>query len=234
MKYDDAAIFRSIKTWAEGDRPREKFLLRGAKSLSDSELLAILIGTGHGRETALDLARRVLQDNANELSRLGQKSVAELTSLKGIGQVKAITILAALELGLRRNAANPEKRTKISSSLDAFQLLNPYLAGLNHEEFYVMFLNRGNLVIHIAQISRGGIHSTSVDARIIFRLALQWGACAIILAHNHPSGSTTPSDQDISLTRQIADGGKLIQISIYDHLIIGDQGYFSFADSGMM
>jgi DNA repair protein RadC len=234
MIYNQKEIFRPIKTWAEDDRPREKFLQRGPKSLSDSELLAIIISTGSGTETALDLARNVLQNASNNFSKLSKSTVHDLKQLKGIGEVKAITILAALELGLRRFEAEPEKRKKITTSQEAYLVLCPFLMDLPHEEFYTIYLNRANQVMQVTQISRGGIHATSVDQRLIFQNAIKIGACGLILAHNHPSGGTTPSDHDLSLTRQIVQAGKLMQINVLDHIIIGDNAFLSFSDTGLI
>ncbi len=225
---------RSIKTWAEDDRPREKMLLKGRGALSDAELLAILLGSGTPSRSALDVAQDLLVKNENNLQSLGKMSVNELKKIKGIGDAKAITLCAAIELGRRRQALLPTKKAQVTSSETAFDLLMIDFQDLNHEEFYVLYLNKGNYVIQKKQISIGGLAGTVVDGKIIFKTALELNACGIIMAHNHPSGRLQPSEQDLRLTKQLKEFGRLIDIEILDHLIIADKSYYSFADEGKM
>lgn len=225
-----------IKSWAEEDRPREKLLLKGRQSLSDAELLAILIGSGNAKETAVDLCRRILKDCANDLHALGQKEVNDLIAFKGIGEAKAITIIAALELGLRRRLAEVRQRKQITSSRDAFDELQPLLGDLDHEQFWILLLNQANKIVSREQISAGGVTSTVADSKIIFKKAINALASSIILCHNHPSGSLKPSTADRELTRRLVESGKLLDIKIIDHLIVGidPQSYYSFADEGLL
>lgn len=225
---------RSIKSWAEDDRPREKMLLKGKSALSDAELIAILIGSGTASRSALDVAQELLKNNENNLHLIGKMNINELKKIKGIGPAKAITICAAVELGKRRQSLHSKERSKVTSSQAAFKLLYGDLQDLLHEEFYVLYLNRANYVLQKKQISIGGITGTIADGKIIFKTALELNASGIILAHNHPSGRVNPSEQDRRLTRQLKEFGKLIDINILDHLIIADKGYYSFADEGMM
>lgn len=227
-------INRSIKTWAEDDRPREKMLLKGRSALSDAELIAILLGSGTPSRSALDVAQELLQKNEYNLHQFGKMNINELKKTKGIGTAKAITLCAAIELGRRRQAQTPKDRFKITSSLSAFNLLATDLQDLPHEEFFVLFLNKGNFVLQKKQMSVGGTAGTVVDGKLIFKTALELNAVGIILAHNHPSGRTNPSDQDIRLTRELKEFGKLIDITVLDHIIIADTGYFSFADHDML
>ena len=223
----------TIKAWAEADRPREKMLQQGKQSLTDAELLAILLGTGARDLTAVDLAQQILAASHNNLHELGKCSLHELQRFKGIGEAKAITIAAALELGRRRQLSDVQQRPQITSSRDAWQAIAPLLADLSHEEFWVLFLNRANRVIARRRISSGGTAGTVVDAKMIFRLALEEKASSIILVHNHPSGNLQPSQADLQLTRQLKTAGQAIDIAVLDHLIIAETGYYSFADEGV-
>ncbi len=223
-----------LKSWAEEDRPREKLLLKGRRHLSDAELLAILLGSGTRNETALGLAQRLLNTAGNDLQELSRRSVKELTGLKGIGQAKAVAITAALELGRRRQTPQSREKAVVRSSEDAYNALAPILMDLPHEEFWILLLNRGNRIIGKDQVSTGGVHGTVVDAKIVFKKALEHQASNLILCHNHPSGSLDPSSQDIELTQKLAAAGKLLDISVLDHLIISDAGYFSFADHELL
>lgn len=225
---------RSIKMWAEDDRPREKMLLKGKNALSDAELIAILLGSGTPSRSALHVAQELLQSSENNLHLFGRMNINELKKIKGIGVAKAIKLCAAVELGKRRQFVGMNERMKVMSSQKAFEILSVDLQDLPHEEFYVLYLNRGNFVVQKKQISIGGVAGTMADGKIIFKTALELNASGIILAHNHPSGRLTPSEQDKRLTRQLREFGKLIDIEILDHLIISDNGYYSFADEGMM
>lgn len=222
----------SIKTWAEEDRPREKLILKGKHSLSDAELIAILISSGNAEESAVELARRILKGCSNDLLQLARMNVSELMNFKGIGEAKAVCITAALELGRRRTESSPEKVEKISSSKDVVAIFQPLLGDLLHEEFWILFLNRANRVIGKQQISMGGMSGTVADPRMIFKSALDKKALAIILCHNHPSGNTLPSESDLSLTKSLHSAGKILEISVLDHIIITQSGFYSFADEG--
>jgi len=224
----------SIKSWAEEDRPREKLLLKGRHVLSDAELIAILIGSGSRKETAVELSKRILNQFGNNLNELAKLSVKELMKFKGIGEAKAISIIAALELGRRRKETEPEKRVKIITSKDAYEYLKPNFLDLPHEEFRVLLLNRSNSIIKNELVSLGGVSGTIVDPKIIFKIALENLTSSIVLAHNHPSGNLKPSEQDIRLTKNIKQAGAILEIAVIDHLIISNEGYFSFADEGMM
>lgn len=223
-----------IKFLAEDDRPREKLANIGRQNLSDAELLAIQIGFGTREETAIQLAQRVLNNYANDLNLLAKASIAELKKFKGIGEAKAINIASAFELGRRRNEKEITNKQKISSSGDAFKLLNKKLSDLPHEEFWILLLNRANSVVKMECISKGGISGTVVDARLILKPAIEMLASGVILCHNHPSGQLKPSEQDISLTRKIKESSRLMDINLLDHLIIGDRKYLSFADEGIL
>lgn len=221
-----------VKSWAEEDRPREKLMLKGRHTLSDAELIAILFGSGSQHESAIELARRILNSCDNNLQSLGRMSPGDLIRFKGVGPAKAVTLIAALELGRRKTAALPGSTLKISSSEDAAKLLTEELGDLVHEEFWVIFLNRANHYISRQQISKGGLTGTVADPRIIFQLALQQKATGLILAHNHPSGNLKPSDADIRLTKNLVEAGKVLEILVLDHLIVTQNGYYSFADEG--
>ncbi len=224
----------NIKDWAEEDRPREKLLKNGARSLSDAELIAILIGSGNLDETAVELSRRILASVDNSMHELGKKSINSLCSFKGIGEAKAITIVAALELGKRRKEADVFNKKVINTSKDAFDYFQPTLGDLGHEEFWVMLLDRGNKIQDTFRISQGGISGTVIDIRIILKPALEKQSSNIILCHNHPSGTLRPSEADRNITNKIKDAAKLMDISVLDHVIIGQNQYFSFADDGLL
>ena len=224
----------SIKDWADDDRPREKLLIKGKGALSDAELIAILIASGNREESAVELSKRILQSLGNNLNRLAKLSVNDLVKFKGIGEAKAISIIASLELGRRRRSADILEKDKIRGSKDAFQILQLKLEDLPHEEFWVMLLNRANKVIDTKLVGRGGVSSTIVDSKVLFSFALESLASGIILAHNHPSGNLKPSNSDIRLTKKIVDAGKIMEVPILDHIIVGDNDYFSFADEGLI
>jgi DNA repair protein RadC len=226
--------FLNIKSWAEEDRPREKLLLKGTSALTDAELIAILIGTGTTSLSAVDLAKNLLQHSNNSLDDLARFTVKDLMKIKGIGEAKAITIISALELGRRRKEINTTERPKINGSKDAYELVKGDLMDLPHEEFWVIMLNRANRLLKKHQISLGGVHGTVADPKIIFKTALESLASGIIVAHNHPSGNLTPSQQDIDLTKKLKEAGKLLEIQLLDHVIIASKNYFSFADEGLM
>ena len=231
--YAPPATF-GIKSWAEEDRPREKLLQKGRAALSDAELLAILLGSGTARLSAVDVAKLVLNAAHNDLNTLARFSVKELMKQKGIGEAKAITIVAALELGRRRKEAAAPARATITCSRDIYRVMQPHLKDLPHEEFWVVLLNRANVVMRTVSISRGGVAGTVADPKLIFKEALEQLASSIILVHNHPSGNRNPSAADIALTRKLKDAGLLLDLPVLDHLIYTDQGYHSFADEGML
>lgn len=220
--------------WAEDDRPREKMMLKGRQALSDAELLAILLGSGTASRSALEVAQDILSAADNNLNKMGQMTVHDFKKCKGIGDAKAITLCAAIELGRRRQIVSGKDRVKITSSVAAYDLLKVELADLLHEEFYVLYLNRGNFVIEKKQLSIGGMAGTVADGKIIYKTALELNACGMILAHNHPSGNKQPSEQDKRLTKQLKDFGKLVEIEVLDHLIITSETYYSFADEGIL
>lgn len=224
----------AIKFWAEEDRPREKLVHKGRNAMSDVELLAILIGSGSKDLTAVELARSILNDAGNDLNKLGKKSISDLKKYKGIGEAKAVSIYASLELARRKQKVSSEKKHQILSSQQCYSYLYPKFADLDHEQFFTLFLNRKNVVIGMEQISKGGISSTVVDGKIVFRKALEVKCTAMIIAHNHPSGSVYPSESDKVLTRSLIKFGKMIDLPILDHLIITDNDYFSFADAGLI
>jgi len=224
----------SIKNWNEDDRPREKLATKGRSSLSDAELLAIIMGSGNRAESAVELAKRVLKSANNNWNELAKYSIEDLSKFKGIGEAKAISIITALEIGRRRNSQEILERNKISSSKDAAIVFQQQIGDLPNEEFWVMFLNQGNRIIKTEQISRGGITQTSVDVRVIFKRALELMTTAIILSHNHPSGNLTPSPADKSITKKIKEGASLLDIQVLDHVIVSQKNYFSFADEGLI
>ena len=224
----------SIKDWAHDDRPREKLVIKGKGALSDAELVAILIASGNRDESAVELSKRILQSLGNNLNRLAKLSVNDLIKFKGIGEAKAISIIASLELGRRRRTAGVLEKAKIGGSKDAFQILQLKLEDLPHEEFWVMLLNRANKVIDTKLVGRGGVSSTIVDSKVLFSFALESLASGIILGHNHPSGNLKPSNSDIRLTKKIVDAGKIMEVPVLDHIIVGDNDYFSFADEGLI
>ncbi len=223
-----------IKSWAEADRPREKLISKGKHSLTDAELIAILIGSGSREESAVGLAQKILARVNHNLNELGKSSLNDLMKFKGIGEAKAISIAAALELGKRRQLSPIKEKTQITSSQDAYQLLAPLLMDLPYEEFWILLLNRANRVISKEKVSAGGVAGTVVDAKIIFRKAIESLASGIILFHNHPSGNLNPSQADIDITRKLKKAGQTMEIQVLDHIIISENGYFSFADEGKL
>ncbi|MFN5171143.1 MAG: RadC family protein [Cyclobacteriaceae bacterium] len=224
----------NIKNWSPEDRPREKLMTKGTGVLSDAELMAILISTGTAKMTAVELARLVLQHVNNDLNALARLSVKDLMKVKGIGEAKAITIVAALELGRRRKELEPEAKPKITGSKDAFELLRGDLMDLPKEEFWVLLLNRANRVIAKRRISEGGVSGTVADPKIIYKFALEELASGVIVAHNHPSGNLSASQQDIELTRKLKEGGRMLEIQLLDHIIVAGTQYYSFADNGQI
>lgn len=224
----------SIKFLAEDDRPREKFLQKGKNSLSDSELLAIIMRNGNKDESALELSRRILTSVNNNWNQLSLLSVKDLMRFKGVGQVKAITIATALEIGRRRAGQEIPEKLLISNSSDGYKILRNYLSDLRTEEFWAIFLNQSNRVLHFAQLTQGGINQSIVDIRILFKTALDHYATALIIAHNHPSGNLKPSKEDLEITQRIKEAGKMLNIQLLDHLIITQNAYFSFSDDGIL
>ena len=223
-----------ITNWALEDRPREKLLSHGMGSLSNVELLAILIRSGSHQETAVELARRIMHKTGNNLQELGRYNVPDLMKFKGLGPVKAVSILAALELGRRRSKESVLARNKISGSQDVYNHFQSALADLQHEEFWILVLNRANKVLDQIKISQGGIAGTVIDSRIILKHAIDRLASSIILCHNHPSGNLKPSDADVTITTKIRDSCKTMDIQVLDHIIIADNSYFSFSDEGLI
>lgn len=224
----------NIKEWAVEDRPREKMLSKGPRSLSDAELIAILIGSGNLDETAVELSKRILTSVGNNLSDLGRKGIDYLKTFNGIGEAKAVTIVAALELGKRRKDANVFIKNKITGSKDAAEYFQPMLGDLNHEEFWILLLDRGNKIIDSFMVSQGGISGTVIDVRLILKSAIEKLASALILCHNHPSGTMQASDADLKITQKIKDAAKLMDILVLDHIIIGQNSYLSLADEGIL
>ncbi len=224
----------AIKFLAEDDRPREKFLLKGINSLSDSELLAIILRSGSREETAIELARKILNSVNNSWHQLSLLSVKDLMKFKGVGEVKAIAVATALEIGRRRAAQEIPEKSLITSSNDGYQILRKYLSDLRTEEFWAIFMNQSNRVLHFSQLTQGGINQSIVDVRILFKTALDHYATAIIIAHNHPSGSLKPSQEDLEITQRIREAGKMLNIQLLDHLIITQNSYFSFSDDGLL
>ena len=233
MNIDDNTPL-NIKSWSPEDRPREKLLLKGTSALSDAELVAILIGSGTPKMSAVELSKKILLQGNNNLNELARLSVKDLMKIKGIGEAKAITIVAALELGRRRKEQDPEEKPKITSSKDAFDLLKGEMMDLPKEEFWVLLMNRANRVIKKKRVSEGGVSGTVADPKIIFKLALEELASGIIVAHNHPSGNLQASQSDIDLTRKLKEAGKFLEIQLLDHIIIANQKDLSFADEGMI
>lgn len=226
--------YLSIKKWPDNDRPREKLKAMGAGHLSDAELLAILIGSGSSRESALSLARRIFQDAGADWVVLGDYSPERLMQFRGIGLAKAVGIAAALEIGKRRRNAVREPSQKITSSKQVYELMYPHLGELPHEEFWIVYLNNANVVLHKALLSKGGITGTLVDVRLVLKKALELRAVALILAHNHPSGTLKPSEADKALTNKLKKGANAIDLKVLDHLILTPTDYFSFADNNLL
>jgi len=225
--------FFPITNWSEDDKPREKLMLKGKSVLSDAELIAILIGSGSRNESAVDLSKRILASVDNNLNALGKLSLSQLMQFKGIGEAKAISIIAALELGRRRRSEDAVELKKITSSKIIFEIMQPIIGELPHEEFWIIYMNNSNKVIAKSQLSKGGITGTLVDVRIVFKTALEMGATALILCHNHPSGTLIPSDADKQITRKLKLAGDSLEIKVLDHLIVTETSYFSFADEGI-
>lgn len=225
----------NIKDWAEEDRPREKMLLKGASSLSDAELLGILIGSGNKNETAVELAQRILHSVSNNLNALGKLEIKDLIkNFNGIGEAKAITIIAALELGKRRKLSDAIIQPQIKSSEDVYQIFHPVLGDLRHEEVWLLLLNKANKVLKKFQVSKGGIAGTVVDIRMVMKEALDSLASGIILCHNHPSGNVSPSDDDNTLTSRLSDACRVMGVNLLDHVIIGDYSYYSYRDANCL
>jgi len=224
----------SIKDWAEDDQPREKLLNKGPAALSNAELIAILIGSGNSEESAVALSKRIMNEVNDNLAELARLTISDLQKYRGIGEAKAITIAAALELGRRRGASVLNEKPQIKDSKTAFILLQKELGDLNYENFCILLLNRANKVLKTVRISDGGITGTVVDQRKVFKIALDHNATSIILGHNHPSGQLTPSDADIQLTKKMKEAGVTLDLPVLDHIIVGDGNYYSFADEGIM
>jgi len=224
----------AIKYWAEDDKPREKLMLKGKSVLSDAELIAILIGSGSRNESAVELSKRILSGADNNLNALGKLSLKQLTAFKGIGEAKAITIIAAMELGRRRRAEESLELKKITSSKAVFEIMQSVIGELPHEEFWVLYLNNSNKVIYKTQISKGGITGTVVDTRIIYKIALEHNATSVILTHNHPSGVLQASEADKQITKKLKEAGKYLDVLVLDHIIVTEKSYFSFADEGIL
>jgi len=224
----------SIKNWSQDDQPREKLRDKGKDALSDAELVAILIGSGSKNESAVDLCKRILSSVDNNLNALGKLSIKQLMEFKGIGEAKAITIAAAMELGRRRRGEEALEQNKITSSISVFELMQPILGELPHEEFWIIYLNNSNKVIQKNQLSKGGITGTLVDVRLVLKNALQVGATGLILVHNHPSGTLKPSEADKKLTQKLKSASESLDIKVLDHLIVTEKAYFSFADENLL
>ena len=223
-----------ITNWSEDDKPREKLMNKGKASLSDAELIAILIGSGSRNESAVQLSKRILSSVDNNLNALGKLSLQQLMNFKGIGEAKAISIQASMELGRRRRAEEAIELKKITSSKSIFEMMQPIIGELLHEEFWIIYLNNSNKVVSKSQLSKGGITGTLVDVRLVFKNAIEIGAVSIILIHNHPSGALKPSEADKQITRKLKLAGESLDIKILDHLIITEANYFSFADEGIL
>ncbi|MCH7524318.1 MAG: DNA repair protein RadC [Bacteroidetes bacterium] len=224
----------SIKNWSQDDQPREKLRDKGKATLSDAELVAILIGSGNTDESAVALSKRILASVNNNLNELGKLSLKQLMEFKGIGEAKAISIIAAMELGRRKRGEEALKKHKITSSKSVFELMQPVIGELPHEEFWIIYVNNSNKVIRKNQLSKGGITGTLVDVRIVLKNALEVGATGIILVHNHPSGTLNPSEADKQLTKKLKTAGESLDIKVLDHLIITEKAYFSFADENLL
>jgi DNA repair protein RadC len=223
-----------ISDWAPEDRPREKLLIKGISTLSNAELLAILIGSGIKEKSAVDLGRELLNIADNNLNTLGKLDISDLRKINGIGEAKAVTIAAALELGRRRKISDTGENQQIKCSADVFNLLQPVMEDISHEEFWILFLNRSNRVINRLKISQGGVSGTVTDVRIIMKKAVENLASGIIVCHNHPSGNLTPSESDTKITQKIKEAGDLMDVQLLDHLIISGNDYYSFADNSVL
>jgi len=228
------ADYKSIKSWSEEDRPREKLLLKGREALSDSELIAILIGSGSREKSAVELSREILHDASDNLHKMARWDISDFMKYKGIGEAKAISIVAALELGRRKTISEPLKQKQINSSYEAYKVMAPQLSDLNHEEFWILLLNSNNRIMTRERISSGGVSATVVDPRIILKKAINVFASSILLFHNHPSGNLKPSRADISLTNKLKAACKHLDMKLHDHIIIAQEGYYSFQDEDML
>lgn len=224
----------SIKFLAEDDRPREKFLLKGKNALSDAELLAIIMGSGNREDSAVELGRKILHSVSNNWHNLSLMQISDLMKFKGIGEAKAISIATALEIGRRRASQEVPEKVQVSSSRESYKVLLPFLSDLHTEEFWAIYLNQNNRVLGKSKLSSGGINQSVVDVRILFKTALEHFSTGIIIAHNHPSGNLKPSSEDLKITKQIAEAGKILNIQLLDHLIIAQNSYLSFADEGLL
>lgn len=224
----------SIKFLAEDDRPREKFLLKGKNSLSDAELLAIIMGSGNREDSAVELGRKILNSVENNWHNLSLLQISDLMKFKGVGEAKAISIATALEIGRRRAAQEVPEKIQIGESKDIYKVLQPYLSDLRTEEFWAIFLNQNNRILGKSKLSSGGINQSVVDVRILFKTALEHFATGIAIAHNHPSGNLKPSHDDLKITKQVSEAGKILNIQLLDHLIIAQNSYFSFADENLL
>ncbi len=231
---DSLQAKQSIKYWAEDDRPREKLLLKGKNALSDAELIAILLRSGNRKQSAVDLSKQILEKASNNLIELSKFSVEDFLKFRGIGEAKALSVISALELGRRRRGAEVIQKEKISSSKDVFELFQSIMEDYKYESFWILLLNRANKIIKKIQVSDGGVSGTVADPKRIFKLSLENDASGLILCHNHPSGNTKPSEADIKLTKKIQKGGELLDISVLDHIIVGEENYFSFADENLL
>jgi DNA repair protein RadC len=227
-------VYLSIKNWASDDRPREKLLSKGVQSLSDAELLAILLGSGTREISAVELSRQILSISGNNLSELCKRSVSELMKVKGIGEAKAVSIVAALELGKRRNLSEVSDRQAISSSKDVYHYFHPIMTDLLHEEFWVLYLNRSNKIIDKYKLSQGGVSGTVTDIRLILKRAIELLASSLIVCHNHPSGNFNPSENDTVITTKLKSAAEQMDIHLLDHVIIADNLYFSYTDEGIL
>ncbi|MDD2386819.1 MAG: DNA repair protein RadC [Bacteroidales bacterium] len=225
---------KSIKYWAESDRPREKLMQKGTEALSDSELVAILLGSGNIKQSAVELARDILKESKNNLNTLGKKTYKDLMQFRGVGEAKAVSIVAALELGRRRKMQEVVIQQKITSSTDAYDYFQPQIGDIPHEEIHILYLTRANTIIDSIKLSQGGTVGTVMDIKIIMKNALERLAQAIIIAHNHPSGNRNPSKQDIQITEKLVNAANFFDISVLDHIIIADKTYYSFKDEDIM
>lgn len=226
--------YMSIKQWAKDDKPREKMLAKGVQNLSDAELIAILIGSGTREVSAVELSRHILAESGNRLSSLGKLSITELMKIKGIGKAKALTILAALELGKRRSSSDVVENQQITSSKDVYTLFHSLLSDLSYEEFWVLYLNRSNKIIEKYKLSQGGVTGTVIDVRLILKRALELLASGIIICHNHPSGNSSPSENDKRITDKLKAASTQMDIKLLDHIVVCDRTYFSFCDEGIL
>lgn len=224
----------TLKAWSVEERPREKVLANGVQQLTDAELLAILLGSGTRNTTAVELARQVLQGADYNLHELGRQAIEDLLKIKGVGPAKAITVIAALELGRRRSGLHQVEKIPVKSSRTVFNLFHPMLGDLDHEEFWLLMLNRANRIVGRYKVSQGGLAGTVIDTRIIMKKSLDNLASSIIVCHNHPSGNKQPSDADIKITEKLKKAAEMLEIKLLDHIIIADRSYFSFADEGLI